>query len=948
MRNANYLVLFSLAVALISPCSAQAQTTTSLNVLYQGAPTTAVEAGSTVALTATVVAPLFTQVVQGQVMFCDAAAAHCTDLHLLGTAQLNSSGTAVVSLTPAIGTHSYKAVFVANGANQGSSSSTVQLTVMGDYATTTSIADAGVPGNYFVTAAVASAGGTAPLSGEVTFVDTSNSDASLGSVSLTGKPGVLTWSNPQTILTPDYPIGVVAADFNGDGRLDLAWANLTNHTVNMSLGDDNGTFTQKFTIGLTEPTAIAVGDFNGDGILDMAVNNYGTGGGAILQGNGDGTFGLVSVPFATGDSPNSIVAADLNGDGIEDLAVLNECGSDNCATSTSPGTVSILIGNGNGTFTLKTESPSVGNLPQSMAMADFNGDGIPDLAVANFGGGSGNSVSVLIGNGDGTFTAKPLIPTAGQGFPNLTVGDFTGNGHEDIAITTETEDDVSTLTILLGNGDGTFTQTPTSPTTGLLPGNVAAGDFNGDGVLDLAVSNELDNTVSVFLGKGDGTFTPIAPLLATDTQPASIAAGDFNGDGFSDLAVAAYLGDTIAVLSPELTYSTAATLSVAPAVNTGTHRVEARYFGDTSHASSVSGLVTLKSQTTPTITWVAPAPIVNPAPLSATQLDATASVAGTFVYSPALGTVLAPGSHTLSVAFTPTDKADFTTASATVTLQVNQAAALTSPAPSSTLAGPSVTFTWSAGMGATAYQLWLGSTGVDSNNLYSSGVTTATSVARTNLPTNGETIYARLFTEFGSTWTSVNYTLTAAAQAAPVSPAIGATLSGPSQTFTWTAGTGANDDAYQFWLGSTGVGSNNVYSSGVIHTTSLTRTNMPVNGETIYARLYTDYDGTWVHQDYTLTAAAEAVLTSPAPSSTLSGASVKFTWSAATGGATQYQFWLGSTGVGSNNLYSSGVITSTTVTRTNLPTNGEIINARLYTNFNGTWTHIDYTYKAAP
>jgi hypothetical protein len=192
-----------------------------------------------------------------------------------------------------------------------------------------------------------------------------------------------------------------------------------------------------------------------------------------------------------------------------------------------------------------------------------------------------------------------------------------------------------------------------------------------------------------------------------------------------------------------------------------------------------------------------------------------------------------------------------------------------------------------------------------------------------------------------------DYTFTAAHQSAPVSPAVGATLAGPSQTFTWTAATGANANAYQFWIGSTGVGSNNLYSSGVYYATSVTRTNLPTNGETLYARLYTDYHGTWVHQDYTLTAAAASVLTSPAPSSTLSGADVTFHWSTAPG-ASGYQLWLGTTGVGSNNLYSSGAITATSVTRTNLPTNGETTYARLYTNYNGTWVHTDCTFTAAP
>jgi len=272
-------------------------------------------------------------------------------------------------------------------------------------------------------------------------------------------------------------------------------------------------------------------------------------------------------------------------------------------------------------------------------------------------------------------------------------------------------------------------------------------------------------------------------------------------------------------------------------------------------------------------------------------------------------------------------------------------ATLTTPTQQSTLPGPYTTFTWTTPAGAAGYQLWLGTTGVNSQNLFSSGIMYVNTTLRTNMPTNGETVYARLYSDYGGTWVHSDYTFTAANQAAPVSPAASGTLAGPTETFTWTAATGSSANAYQLWLGTTGVASQNVYSSGVIFTTSVTRTNMPTNGETLYARLYTDYDGVWVHEDYTLTAAAAAVLISPAPSGTLTGSSEPFTWSAGTG-ASDYQLWIGSTGVGSQNLYSSGAITATTVTPTGLPTTGATLNVRLYTELGGVWVHTDYTVTA--
>ncbi|HTX75730.1 MAG TPA: protease pro-enzyme activation domain-containing protein [Terracidiphilus sp.] len=276
------------------------------------------------------------------------------------------------------------------------------------------------------------------------------------------------------------------------------------------------------------------------------------------------------------------------------------------------------------------------------------------------------------------------------------------------------------------------------------------------------------------------------------------------------------------------------------------------------------------------------------------------------------------------------------------TFTAASAAALTSPTPSTVLAGPSVTFTWSTAPGATDYGFRLGTT-VGSNNLYGSGPITATSVTPPNLPTNGETIYARLTTFYGSIQVYTDYTFTAATQSALTSPTPSTVLVGPSVTFTWSAAPGSTD--YGFRLGTT-VGGNNLYGSGPITATSATLNNLPTNGETIYARLTTFYGSTQVYTDYTFTAATQAALTSPTPSSTLSGSSVTFTWSAAPG-STDYGLRLGTT-VGGNNLYGSGPITATSATPTNLPTNGETIYARLTTFYGSIQVYTDYTFTAAP
>jgi plastocyanin len=218
-------------------------------------------------------------------------------------------------------------------------------------------------------------------------------------------------------------------------------------------------------------------------------------------------------------------------------------------------------------------------------------------------------------------------------------------------------------------------------------------------------------------------------------------------------------------------------------------------------------------------------------------------------------------------------------------------------------------------------------------------------VVANGLPTNGETVYARLFTYVDGVTVFTDYTYTAASQAVLTAPAPATVLAGPTVTFTWSAGTG-NTTGYSLWLGSTGVGSNNLYHSGLTTATAVKVGGLPANGAPIYARLYTYINGSTVSTDYTFTAASQAVLTTPAPTTTLAGSSVTFTWTPGTGSTTGYSLYLGSTGAGSNNLYHSGATTATSVTANGLPTNGETVYARLFTYIDGVTVFTDYTYTA--
>src|SRR5439155_1336427 len=232
---------------------------------------------------------------------------------------------------------------------------------------------------------------------------------------------------------------------------------------------------------------------------------------------------------------HSIAVDDFNGDGVPDLAAAN----DGPAPGHTVGRVWILLGRGDGTFRFLVEY-GVGNDPRSVAVGDFNGDGKPDLAVANSGS---DRVSVLLGKGDGTF--QPAVNYGAGADPwSVVAGDFNHDGKADLAVANINSRNVS---VLLGKGDGTF-ESAVNYRTGTGPRSVATGDFNGDGKPDLVAANSDSGNVSVLLGNGDGTFQPAVNYCAAAAYPSSVAVGDSNGDGKADLAVANDTSGTISVL----------------------------------------------------------------------------------------------------------------------------------------------------------------------------------------------------------------------------------------------------------------------------------------------------------------------------------------------------------------------------------------------------------------
>jgi sugar lactone lactonase YvrE len=580
-------------------------TSTSLMITSNGTAVSSVGPGTLVTLTATVISggsPL----TAGEVNFCDATAASCSDIHLLGSVSLSSNGTAAFKLVPGPGTHSYKAVFPENGYGLSSSSVAATLTVgpapAAVYSDTVFIGAMGSPGDYSLLGTVIGYGGSAAPTGTISFLDTSFGNTSLGGATLGSATGGVGWLISQTpSLAGANPIGEAAGDFNGDGIPDLAvlWsANVSGgpDSITILFGTAGGSFTQGPTIqGQTGQTYLRMiaGDFNGDGKTDLVLldNSFATTDTVTTYlGNGDGTFGpattsVVYQQSSTGGDyvPGSMVAADLNGDGKLDLAVVGNY--------ISSGGVTILLGNGDGTFSAAGPNQAPNKDFGLVATGDFNGDGIPDLVVTNYFE-DGTSPTIFLGKGDGTYTAMPASFTLDYFPTSIVVGDFNGDGVLDLAFS-----DLNGVEIALGNGDGTFKETSASPIA--VPSelySLTLGDFNHDGKLDIAGLDNYNDRIVLLIGAGDGTFTVTAttPVVSQDwLGPFAIVAADFNQDGVPDLAMLTKNQATASILLTVPTETATATLTGVAPVGPGTHNVEASYPGDSNYPAEVSATTPL-------------------------------------------------------------------------------------------------------------------------------------------------------------------------------------------------------------------------------------------------------------------------------------------------------------------------------------------------------------------
>jgi YVTN family beta-propeller protein len=460
----------------------------------------------------------------------------------------------------------------------------------------------------------------------------------------------------STITVGTNPGNVVVADFNNDGKPDLAVINQNQAnpcyiyggvgTISDLLGNGDGTFTSKSTLCFPELGAndtagpqLVAGDFTGNGNLDLV---------AALNDGGDQFYLGAFLGNGDGTFTSPATFGGFNSLGTVITGDFNGDGKlDLAFTADLNGSQNIFValGNGDGTFTLSIGYPNLNGT--SLATGDFNNDGILDLAVIGTGE---QPVTILLGNGDGTFTTADSQPLVVITTPqSVTTGDFNGDGIPDLAIA---DAGSGLLIVLLGAGDGTFTQVEGEPVSSQYSDYVAAADFTGDNKLDLALASFASpcdttcppaNTVTLFLGNGDGTF-PAGLSETVGNGPVAVGVGDLNGDGRLDLAVANSASNTVTILLQ------APVAALSPSTLT---------FSSQLVGSGATQSATLTNS--------------GSAPLTITTIGFTGTNASEFTQNNNCGTSLAAGSScTINVTFTPTAGGS---GSATASLSVTDSAA---------------------------------------------------------------------------------------------------------------------------------------------------------------------------------------------------------------------------------------------------------------------------------
>lgn len=911
LKNSLFALFVALPIVTVSSVSAVAQsaTVTTLAVTSAGSAATTVISPAVVTLTANVTAG-GAPVTHGTVNFCYSLQIACSGAGLIGAAQLTASGTAAISIHPAIGTHSYTAVFLGSTSAQASSSASSRLTVNGGVIsvgpTATTLAATGNPGSFTLTGTVTANGSQLPPIGILNFIDLTNGSTLASSVTLSNPIQGVGYLNVPASTSLQNTTPMAVGDFNGDGNPDLI-AKLANGTITLQIGLGNNSF----STGATIPggaSLVAVGDFNSDGKLDLVT----LANGAINVFFGDGAGNFTAAPANTPLSSTAvgISVADFNRDGNLDLVMIDNS------------SVMVYLGAGDGTFTagysIQVVSNEIGETAQSqngIAVGDFNADGISDIAVAWQIVGAASetdtefNISFFFGDGAGNFTTSfvtlpadidpelfggdPLFGTP-PGSMVIVASDLDGDGKTDISSSLSyfaccPGGEITAAFALYNNGDGTFTTT-----------NLYVDLFRGPPVASAAVDTTGNGTPSIatlwadaypepgagsappaFIDYGSGTV-----VVSDATFPTAFLAGAFNGDGIQEIVTGGPIATSL--VGYQISSSAiAAPVAVSPP-GSGVHQVEATYAGDTIHAASTSAPISLSAvQATPVVTLSASSPIVlgQPVILTATLtstgtvpignvsfLNGAASL-GTSILTGGIATLslnsLASGTYSITASYSGDSNNNPATSlplSITVPLPT-PTLVLTTPAPSTTFGSPitlKATMTVTGTLPTASIAFKNGTTVLGSQALDKTGTATLT-VPAPGLPIGTDSITATFAGNSSfSAVTSAPLTVTVA----KATPTLVLTSSAPTiavgSAETLTLALPATDPAptgtVTFLMGSATLGTGTVTNGSANFTTS----TLPAGKDTVTA--------SWSGDDTYTAATSPAIVVMVAPAFTITSA----------------------------------------------------------------------------